>query len=631
MTRTSFKPISLYPNDIINYRNERYVITNILDLGTVLAKNLSTLQSRRILVEDITPESVEIDKNLPNNLLMIEDENWDEANRRFKIIKPILDAGKGNRVKAVGIASKEHGTSMATLYRWIKNYEVERRVSSLVRPTRKDKGSLRLDPNVEKIIEKHIKKSYLTDQKLTPISVWKKIKSDCRDQNLEIPHANTIRNRIGLISLEEKTLKRLGKDAARDKFKPIKGQFPNADFPLAVVQIDHTPMDIIIVDDDERKPIGRPNLTLAIDVHSKVVHGYYIGLDPVGALSTGLCMAHAILPKETWMAKMDLTGTYPIWGKMRVIHSDNAKEFKGTMLTKACKEHDIVVEKRPKGQPNYGGHIERAFRTYMSEVHTLPGTTRSNIADRGSYDSEGKACMTLAALEQWFAIFVTEVYHYHPHKGNNGVPPITMYERGLLGNDNQPGIGLPERIADEYKFKLDFLPFEIRTVQEYGIVFDELHYYHDGLRRWMHSIDPEDRKRKQKFVCRYDPRNLNKLYFYEPDTSNYIEVPFRDITRPPISIWELRAAKKRLKEDGFTEINEDMIFNALKKMDAIVETEKTKTKNARKLEARRKNWGKSKEHTAKPTDPNTLSIVNQELDDIFSEPISPFEDIEEAE
>ena len=633
MNKIFKKSIQLLPGNTLNYKNNQYVITNILDLESVLAKNIESKQSQRILIKDITPDTVELGKNLPNNLELISDEDWIEANRRFQIIKPILDAGRGQRVNLVKSASKSQVISQATIYRWIATYEIEKRVSALVRPTRKDKGLLRVDLNVEKIIQDHIKKSFLTDQRLTPVEVWEKIKSDCRDLKLPIPHVNTVRNRISLISDEEKTLKRHGKDAARDKYKPILGHFPGADFPLAVVQIDHTPMDIIVVDDEHRLPIGRPNLTMAIDVNTKVIPGYYIGLDPVGALSTGLCISHAILPKEAWLATMDITTPYPVWGKMSVIHTDNAKEFKGTMLELACEEHNINPERRPKGQPQYGGHIESSFRSFMKKVHTIPGTTRSNVQDKGEYDSEGNACMTLSALERWFAIFIVEYYHQQPHSGNSGVPPIVAYERGLLGNHDRPGIGLPERIADEYKLKLDFMPFEMRTVQEYGIVINELHYYHESLQRWIHAMDPKDIKRKRKFICRHDSRNLSKLYFYEPDTQSYIEIPFRDLTRPPISIWELRAAKKKLQEEGYAEINEDLIFNALKKMNAIIESEKNKTKSARKMQARQKNWENAAKHTTKqaPHSEHEAILGNtMPMDDIFSGLILPFDDIEEA-
>ena len=241
--------------------------------------------------------------------------------------------------------------------------------------------------------------------------------------------------------------------------------------------------------------------------------------------------------------------------------------------------------------------------------------------------------MTLNALEKWFAIFIVEYYHQQPHKGNNGVPPIVAYERGILGNDQQPGVGLPDRIADEYKLKLDFMPFKMRTVQDYGLLFDDIHYYHESLHRWINAVDPKNIKLKRKFICKYDPRNLSKLYFFEPDSETYIEVPFKDITRSPVSIWELRAAKKKLKEDGYSEVNEELIFQALKKMNAIVDSEKQKTKSARKMHARKQNWEKAKSHTTK--DVSSLGLdtnINKPIaeDDIFSKPILPFSDIEEA-
>ncbi|MGG2204572.1 transposase, partial [Escherichia coli] len=44
------------------------------------------------------------------------------------------------------------------------------------------------------------------------------------------------------------------------------GEPPAVTAPLEQVQIDHTVIDLIVVDDRDRQPIGRPYLTLAIDV-----------------------------------------------------------------------------------------------------------------------------------------------------------------------------------------------------------------------------------------------------------------------------------------------------------------------------------------------------------------------------
>jgi putative transposase len=168
----------------------------------------------------------------------------------------------------------------------------------------------------------------------------------------------------------------------------------------------------------------------------------------------------------------------------------------------------------------------------------------------------------------------------------------------------------------------------MRTVQEYGIVNEYIYYYHDALRRWMHSLDPKNSKKKQSFICRYDPRNLSTIYFYEPDTKDYIFVPYKDISRPPISIWELRAAKKHLAEENQVVINEELIFGAVKKMRAIVESEAGKTSKARRQAARAKGWAKSKEHIPSPKKSQPSESAPD--DDIFATPVVPFDDIREA-
>jgi hypothetical protein len=79
--------------------------------------------------------------------------------------------------------------------------------------------------------------------------------------------------------------KRKGKKAAAEKYEPIKGHFPGADFPLTVAQIDHTPMDVIVVDEEHRQPIQRPSLTVVIDVSRLQRHDAYP--NTIGQTGTG--------------------------------------------------------------------------------------------------------------------------------------------------------------------------------------------------------------------------------------------------------------------------------------------------------------------------------------------------------
>jgi putative transposase len=67
--------------------------------------------------------------------------------------------------------------------------------------------------------------------------------------------------------------------------------------------MDHTPVDLILVDEAARRPIGRPWLTLAMDVDTRMVAGFLIFFDPPCATSVALALAHAVLPKTVWLAQ----------------------------------------------------------------------------------------------------------------------------------------------------------------------------------------------------------------------------------------------------------------------------------------------------------------------------------------
>ena len=75
--------------------------------------------------------------------------------------------------------------------------------------------------------------------------------------------------------------------------------------PLDIIQIDHTKVDVILVDDETRKPIGRPFITVAIDVYSRMILVLYI-LEAPSYFSVGQCLLNAILPKDDFIKNMEL-------------------------------------------------------------------------------------------------------------------------------------------------------------------------------------------------------------------------------------------------------------------------------------------------------------------------------------
>ena len=623
------KTISLTPGATVVKDNKHYVITHNLDLEAVLATELETGRDERLLIRDLSLlEVTSAGHTKGQEIALIDEEEWQDAERRLGIIRPLLGEQRRTR-KAVDEVARGHGIHAATIYRWLDLYQQCGRTSALVAcPPRGGRGASRLPSESEKILEATIEDFYLTDQKRSVRKTYDEVQRRCRNARIEAPHINTLRNRIKMVSARDKTRRRDGKQAAERQHGAFPGHFPGADWPLAVVQIDHTLLDIILVDDLHRLPIGRPWITLAIDVFSRMVAGFYVSLDPPGAMAAGLCIASAILPKEKWLALHDIDIAWPCWGLMKQIHADNAGEFRGHMLQRACQEYGIDLEWRPVRKPHYGAHIERLLGTFSKEIHSLPGTTFSNPGQRGQYGSEENAAMTLAEFEKWLITYIVGAYHQRIH-GSLKTSPTKQYEKGIFGDEARPGRGLPNRMLDEDRLRLDFMPYVERTVQQYGVVIDDVHYYSDVLRRFINATDPDRPKSKRKFIFKRDPRDISVIYFYDPELKLYYEIPYRDTSHPPVNIWDFRAAMKRLEEKGLKEINEHLIFDAYEQMRAQEEKAVTDTKKMRRTRQRRL----LHQQIARPATVSDHPSMHHD-EAIFEESlpqVEPFDDLEELE
>ncbi|WP_294250515.1 helix-turn-helix domain-containing protein [uncultured Chryseobacterium sp.] len=600
------KPEIFYLNlgQQILYKDIPCTIIRNIDVRRISIEEIETGIVHTVNISEISP--AQSDKEVVNrNMLELTDSDWEIAQNRFRIIRPVLE-NRGD-LKIVENAAEEAKVDKATIYRWIGRYEQTGSIASILgRKKTGGRGKSRLSKELEQIIQKCIEEVYLTSFRKSINYLIRAIAFECNKADIKMPHSTTIRRRINEISEQEKVTQRYGKKISDNKFRPIRGNFPHANHPLSVVQIDHTPVDIILVDEVFRQPFNRPYLTVAIDVFSRMIVGINISFDPPGAMGTGLCVSNAILEKDAYLNKLGVDGSWPCWGVMETIHVDNAKEFRGIMLKKACENYGINLEFRPVATPHYGGHIERFLGSFSKAVHDLPGTTFSNTKERSTYKSEKHASFTLAEFEKWMVTYIVNVYHKTVHSGI-GITPEEKYIEGIFGNDEIKGIGLPPRFNNERKVRLDFMPYTERTIQVSGVVIDHIHYYDEILRKY---INVENKRQKQKkYSFRRNPKDISVIYFFDPDTNEYFEIPYRDARHPPMSIWEYRAAVKKWKEENPGPINQDHIFETYKKLEEIelkaIKSTKRLSKNSRRII--------NKEFSNKESFLEDISQTNKEL------------------
>lgn len=571
--RTMTGVVEVRPGAVVSLDDgETYIIVKLRTAEMVLVEHRETFKRKSVALADLRSASVADDfHDVPPE--KVDYERWEAARDKAKAVEQVLQLGGGEAV--VRRVAEEFEVHPSTLYRWIDNFSRSGRVIDLYRKPRNDAGKTRLSVRVEALMRRVIRTFHRTQERPSPAQSHRELDRLCKLRSLPTPSMDTFRGR--LLMCDQRDLSRgRGQIRRANKQRLNKASLEGGDFPYAFVQIDHTRVDIQLVDGEHRIPIGRPWITVAIDVFSRMCIGYYISFDPPGMLGTGLCLTHAIRNKQEWMAKLGVDYDYPCQGLPRVVHADNAKEFRGNALQAVCDLHHIDLRFRKKRRPQHGAYIERYMGTLMSEIHALPGTTFSNVVDKEEYDSEGKAVFSLPAFERWLAHLILGDYHNRPHSGLNDTPPLIAFKRGLTADSGLPTGSL--RIeADERRLYLDFLPQFERTIQQYGVQIDDIHYSHDVLRRWVGARDPGNPRRARQFLFKRDPRDIAFVYFKDPETDQYCPIPYRTLSNPHMSIWELDRVKRYLREQGRSQVDEVTIMAARNEMAALRESESALT------------------------------------------------------
>ena len=502
-------------------------------------------------------------------------EVWQLAVRRAEVIGRLAD-GDAVGHTAADTAAAELGISRRQVYELLRRWRAGSGVVSDLVPGKSSGGRSReqLPEPVEAVIREVLRTRYLSRQRRSMAAVHREVTRVCLSRGLPAPSKGAVVRRAAKLDPAAAVAARQGPDAAGAR-RSAGGVAPPVTGLLEQVQMDHTAIDVIVVDERHRLPIGRPYLTVAIDVLSRGVGGMVVTLEAPSALSVGLCLAHLVTDKRAWLERLGVgEAVWPVSGKPSEIYVDNAAEFKSEALRRGCDQHGIRIAWRPPGQPHFGGIVERVIGTMMQMVHELPGTTFANPQQRKGYDFDRTAVLTIRELERWLALAVA-VYHGQIHT-TLGQTPAARWAEGAAAT------GHPPTAASETAFLVDFLPVIRRTLTRTGFVIDHVGYFSNALKPWIAR-----RERLGRFVLRRDPRDISRIWALDPQGNTYVEVPYRTVSHPPINLWEHQAAVARLREQGRAQVDEHALFRTVEQMRAITDTATKTTRRARRDVQRR--------------------------------------------
>jgi len=468
----------------------------------------------------------------------------DEAWRRYTLIQPLLALPSAERTRrvleayAAARAGSDTSISRASLQRWLHAFNAGGGdIRALVPATSRvgARGEGRLPADVEAIVGDVLAACAAAPRYRTGLDVYLLVLNRVAEANRARPPATplippsprTIYRRIAQAGAP--TILRRVSRAERRARQPV-GVGPRPARILERVEIDHTVLDVILVDADDRRPIGRPTLTLALDVYSGFPLGCYVGFEPPSYRAVQSCLLHAILPKGDVGARYGTAHPWPAHGLPETLVVDNGPEFVGRDLDDACAQLGINLERTPVRQPWYKGSIERHFRTHNTGlVQTLPGATGLGV---GGDDAAGRACLTLDAFWRLLHVFLLDVYAERYHTGLGGMP-ARRWAQGLAAGVNP---SLPASAEDA---RILLGRTTLRTVRRTGIALESLRYQSPEL-----AVLPLGATVRIK----YDPADLGVIHAFDAGPpGRWVRIPAVDQGYAQgLSLWAHRVIRARV-------------------------------------------------------------------------------------
>ena len=369
---------------------------------------------------------------------------------------------------------------VSTLYRWRRKYQkAQNDVRALFSrmDNRGGRGGSRLHPEVEQKIDEVIDELVLSRHAFSPQEVQEAVKLRVellnqgrgKSEQLTAPALRTIQRRIAGEAFYDMLVARVGVEEALRRFS-VRGAARRASRILEMVEIDHTPIDLLVVGED-RQTIGRPTLTVILCRKSRACLGYFLSLAGHGVPTVFAALRHALLPKHYLKDRYaDLELSWPMHGWFERIVMDNGREFHADAIADALLSLGIAVEFAASKSPNDKPFVERFLRTINYQlIHTLKGTTLAKVHQRVGFKSEDEAVLTLEELDRIIHVWICNVYHQRPHRGLAGKTPLEVWNSDVL-------IYPPQLKMSPQEIDYEFAEVDEKPVHHYGIELNTFKY-----------------------------------------------------------------------------------------------------------------------------------------------------------
>lgn len=409
----------------------------------------------------------------------------------------------------------------ATLMRWLKIYQQSGGNPFLLC----DRRALAIKPKrigavIEGIVEEAVIKHYLQLR-------GKTIRETCHQAGLMVdsvnrrdgsiltaPSERTVNRRVLEIPAFVRDSKRFGVAYARNKWRySLAGD--QSTRILERAEIDHTMLDVWVLDPVSGVPLGRPWITVIIDRMSGYILGIYISFYGPSSATVANALKVSILPKDDIVASIpEIQVRWTAMGIAELYVVDNGLEFHSRTFRRIAWELRADLLYNPVHQPWLKSAIERSMMEF-NRMLPIQGKVFAPIKNMLPADPKKSAAILFDDLCSAVIHWAVEVHPRHIHP-KTLVRPIDLWDEG---RQSAPLPMLPTNMAN---LELATGIATQRTIDGDGVFFQYMRY---------NSVELQDYCRRNgrsfRTEVRFNPDDLGMMHVQLPKASEWIAVPLQ--------------------------------------------------------------------------------------------------------
>ena len=560
--------------------NDRLELKNLLEGGVTISRSIDDLETSlaegRLEFVINSPDSQEED-HLSEDLASLPKKQREEVVRRFKYVtklrqsvKTWTDKSLTSRIPAIARELNDSKPpSWRTLARWNRSFSTNgQTVKALFTDyIKQGNHTQRLPEDVEQYIKDAIE-TYKTKEKITIQAAWDNLdgyitkanKGRSKDEQLTTPSYEIFRQRIKAEPPYELMKARDGKRKADIEFASV-GMSLKVERAMQRVEVDHTKLDVFVVDDENYLPLGRPWLTTSIDALSRSITGFYVGFHPPSFLSLTKLLKSIIIPKDYIKERYpEIRNPWVCSGVPELFVFDNGKEFWAKDLEIVLAELNIQTQYNPVQKPWLKGKIERLYGTINKKLLiNLPGKTFSNIFEKGDYDPEKNAVITFSTFLEILYTWVIDVYQQQPVSKSTIIPDLA-WKKGILD--------FPPRHVDPKRLDIILGRTRYSKLRRGGVQYLNLKYDSDELAKLRGKIGSIE------VMYKVDPDDLGHIHVFNEPERKYIKVQAVDFEYANgLSEWQHKVHKKYARKYIRNKYRHDDVVAAREAIRELVQRE----------------------------------------------------------